>query len=507
LAHLRNATRPDNIVQDFGDEGPRVDLKDETRCVIDLIANTTGNQQLAQYLFYLQKLHGTSSYYRHYRWGFPLFNNPVLLPAHATGSLAQLTSPKAELFGRGASNTLYLRSSWQPDATYISYRAGHNFTHHGHYDAGHFTLFKGESLVVNSSNYGDYTGKNRLNYAIRTVAKNSLLIQRSGEIVNPNQFFKDNVAAGGQRITLPTGSAIRSPQHWQDNLYKGQHLAAAELEQFTSTDDYTYIQSDLTAAYNNSEYDKTNTVGKVEKVQRALLYLNKEDILLVHDRISTTDPTYRAKWLLHSLNKPQVSNEQTLVGNKSNGIISSISQHSLIQEKNSSLKISILLPQNATQHLVGGKNYLYYVEADGDDTALDGTNMNEGSSEKPWFEKANWRTEIFSESPTRQQRFLIALAPSVDGPHPIEALPLFSSDKQSYGALLKTSAVIFSQEQPSFSIDLPASVKRLYLVGQSQQPKRILLDNKPLTTIIHRDSITEIQLPDTLLDKSLHIEL
>jgi Heparinase II/III-like protein len=503
------ATRPDNKIEGFGDEGPRVDLKDDTRRVIDLIASTTGNQQLAQYSLYLQKLHGAASYYRRYRWGFPLFNNPELLPAHATGELAQLAStlPISELFGRHASNTLYLRSSWQPDATFLSYRAGHNFTHHGHYDAGHFTLFKGQSLVVNSSNYGDYKGSNHLNYSIRTLAKNSLVIQRPNETVKPNQFFKENIAAGGQRITLPTGSAIRSPQHWRDNLYQGQHLAAAELEQFTSTDEYSYIQSDLTAAYNNSRYDENNEGGKVQRVQRALLYLNREDILLVHDRINTTDPAYRAKWLLHSLNKPRVANEQTLAGSKDNGIIRSISQQSLIQEKNSSLKVTILLPQNASQHLVGGKDYRYYVETDSDDTELNGTNMDAGSNEKPWFEAANWRTEIFSSTPQREQRFLIALAPAINAQHPITAKPLHISDKQIYGALLASSAVIFTQNQRPFSVDLPAAVKRLYLIAESQQPKRILLNGKPLPATQQHDIITEIQLPDTAVDKSLHIEL
>lgn len=503
------ATRPDNKIQGYGDEGPRTDLKDETRRVIDIIASTTGNQQLASYSLYLQKLHGSESYFRDYRWGFHLFNNPELLPAAATGSLEDLADwlPKAKLFGRNGSNALYIRSDWGPEATYINYRAGHSFTHHGHYDAGHFTLFKGQPLAVNSSTYGVYTSANRLNYSLRTLAKNSLLIQRPGEHVKPNRFFTDNVAAGGQRMTLPTGSAIKSIQQWQDNLYKSQHLEGAELEQFSSTADYTYIQSDLTPAYNNTQYDETGDGGKVSRVQRALLYLNQEDILLVHDRIKTTNPAYRAKWLLHSLNKPQVGNEQALKGSTHNGIILSTSQQALIQEKQSSLKINVLLPQNASMHLVGGSDYRYYVETDGDDTVLDGKNMYSGSKQAPWFEQANWRTEIFSPAQNTTKHFLVALAPAATGLHPVEATLLSTSDKEHYGALLDTSAVIFTPSRGQFSVQLPASVKRLYLVGLVQQPRRILLNEQVLQTVQHKDIITQVLLPPSDLDKSIRIEL
>ena len=503
------ATRPDNQIQGYGDEGPRIDLKDETRRVIDIIASSTGNQQLANYSLYLQNLHGSESYYRGYRWGFHLFNNPELLPATATGSFDELADwlPKTKLFGRNGSNALYVRSDWSQKATYLTYRAGHNFTHHGHYDAGHFTLFKGQPLAVNSSNYGAYTGTNRLNYALRTVAKNALLIQRPDEDVKPNRFFKDNVAAGGQRITLPTGSAIKSTQHWQDNLYKNQHLEGAELEQFTTSSDYTYIQSDLTPAYNNTQYDETGGDGKISEVKRALFYSTHKDVLLVHDRINTTNPAYRAKWLLHSLSKPHVNNEEVIKGTAENGILRSTSHRVLIQEKNSSLKINTLLPQDATLHLVGGSNYRYYVETDGDDKTLDGANMSAGSNDDPWFEKSNWRTEIFSTAQNSEKRFLIALAPAIGGRHPIEAKLLKTSSKDHYGALLDTTAVIFTQNRGQFSLQLPASVQHLYLVGPLQQPRQIVFNNNILQDIQHDDVVTQVLLPNSSIDKTIHIEL
>ena len=108
------------------------------------------------------------------------------------------------------------------DATFISFHAGDIFTHHGRYDAGHFTLFKGALLAINSSTYGGgFMSPNRLDYSIRTVAKNSRLITRPGERVHPNRFFPTNEAGGGQRIVSPTGSRIRSVQDVRRNLDMG----------------------------------------------------------------------------------------------------------------------------------------------------------------------------------------------------------------------------------------------------------------------------------------------
>lgn len=72
------ATRPDNRIENLGDEGSRVDLKDETRRVIDVIAQTTRAPVFASYSQYLQQLHGAESYYSGYRWELRLFNDPTV---------------------------------------------------------------------------------------------------------------------------------------------------------------------------------------------------------------------------------------------------------------------------------------------------------------------------------------------------------------------------------------------------------------------------------------------
>ncbi len=286
-----HATRPDNRIEGLGDEGPRVDLKDETRRFIDVVAQLSGDQVLSAYSRYLERLHGRESYYRGYRWSFALFNDPTVAPARPidTASLAPLDRvlPRAMVFGEAAFNQVYMRSGWGPEATFVSFRAGGSFSHHGHYDAGHFTVFKGAPLAINSSLYGGMFAENRINYAIRTVAKNTLLILRPGETQRPSRKIPENFAAGGQRLTLPTGSALASVADWRANREAGLGLDGGRLRAFdTRPGVYSFVSADLTRAYNHPGRDDGGG-GKVRRAVRDLLYLHDDDVVLVRDDVET----------------------------------------------------------------------------------------------------------------------------------------------------------------------------------------------------------------------------
>lgn len=467
-------TRPDNRAQGLGDEGPRVDLKDETRRVIDLITQATGDPALAAYSRYLGELYGYASYYQGYRWGFLLFNDPAINPlpqqTRKTLSFARDHLPGAALFGKNAMNMAYFRSGWLPQDTFISFRAGDSFTHHGHYDAGHFTLFKGAPLASNSGTYGGFFSDHRLNYTLRTVAKNSLLVMRPGEAVKPNRFFKENVAGGGQRITLPTGSAIRSTAQWAEQLNNGLHLEGGQLLAFDGNDSrYHYIAADLTPAYNNSQYDENGQAGKVAGVIRELLYLVDEDQLIIHDKVVTTDPGYPKKWLLHTINRPQLHDTKVLKGSLSNGILQSSARQLLIANGPGRLRVDSLYPRQAITRLIGGPDYRYYVETDGDDSELDGQNMVAGAHQKPWFDDARWRIEIQPAQPRLEDHFLTVLTPSLEDFRAINPERLDTGTDKLYGTRSQGNLVLFTDRQPTQSVSFMKKPgdKALYLLGVS----------------------------------------
>lgn len=478
------ATRPDNRIENLGDEGSRVDLKDETRRVIDIIAQITRDPVFSGYSRYLQQLHGVESYYAGYRWGIRLFNDPTLINPAFTASAtlekgaANLTFldtqlSRAELFGRGGMNQIYIRSDWSPSATFISFRAGHTFAHHGHYDAGHFTVFKGAPLAINSSVYGNYMSANRLNYSIRTVAKNALLILRPNEKVQPNRFFQHNVADGGQRIVLPTGSAVQNVSDWIKNLDSGNYFAGGKINHFNTIDgEYTYVSSDLTQAYNTPERDEGGRGGKVRKVERDLLYLANEDRVLIYDRVESTDPSYTKKWLLHTVNRPQVDQARVLKGQATNGISETSDAIVFVQNDPGYLRIDRIYPEDAKIRLVGGPDYQFYVESDGDDSVLDGENFSSGASLQPWFDIGMWRIEIQPGAPRIHDEFLIVLSPSLDKPRYDTVKSLVVEGAKARGVDTGQTVVVFTENLSHGEIKINVghsaiqkNLRKLYVLG------------------------------------------
>ncbi|MBW1956804.1 MAG: hypothetical protein JRI83_14025 [Deltaproteobacteria bacterium] len=392
----------------FGDTGPRNDLKDETQRVVDLLALGTGMPIFRDYSRYIQGLRGREGYFHGYRWGIPLFRGPPGLDFGDKERLKDLSVqngavPNSAAFGRtGGMGQAFIRSGWGRDDTFISFNAGSSFTHHGHYQAGHFTITKRVPLAITSGTYGGFTSAHRLNYYIRSVAGNCVLVLRPGEKVKPNRFFTVNVADGGQRIVMPTGSAVVSVDDWKNNLHKGRHYEGGRITAFENRDPaFVYVGSDLTGAYNNTEYDDNGKGGR------------NEDIFVVHDRVAATDPSYTKKWLLHSWGKPQTHSERVLKGVALNGILESRDRYVRLRNGKGVLDLLWILPEKGFIRKVGGPDFRYYVEVDGDDSDLDGVNMVEGANERPWFDGGLWRMEIQPETGRKEDHFLVVMKPGI----------------------------------------------------------------------------------------------
>ncbi len=462
------ATRPDGRIQGFGDEGSRVDLRHHTRAVIDLLAQLSGDSALATYSAELGRRFGTEAYTADNRWAVALLREPALavLAGPYPQVLAGLLPPDA-LFGRGAMNLGYWRSGWSSGATSISFRAGDSFTHHGHYDAGHFTLFKGAPLAVDGATYGEFGAPHRLNYAIRSVAKNTLLVLRPGERVSLPIAQAQNVADGGQRLTLPTGSAIASVEQWREALDHGPHLRGARLRQYASRTELAYAATDLTEAYNTPRHDEGGQGGKVERVERELVYLRAEDRLIVHDRVRSTDAAYVKKWLLHVPTRPQVAGLRVLRGGLGDGILESEAGFARIDNGNGALALRRLLPRDARLRLVGGPSHRYYVERDGDETALDGVDYAEGARPAPWFDADDWRIEIQPGAPRRDDEFLVVLSPALGGAVRDDAEVLASDSSMLSGVVTPVSVSAFVQRGGGRAarLRLPEGRQALYVFG------------------------------------------
>lgn len=483
-----HGTEPTGRFVLFGDTGPRNDLKYDTQRVVDLMFLATGNPVFSGFSEYLSTLFTTETYDPPYRWGLPLFQgiarNNGVTPRPSLQFLDGVL-PTAELFGRDSFGQAFIRSDWSPEATFIGFRAGHSFTHHGHYQAGHFTLFKDEPLAITSGTYGGWTSPHRLDYYLRTVASNSLLVLRPGEKVQPNRFFQLNVADGGQRVVMPTGSANVSVADWRKNLDNGWHYEGGRITAFENREPmFTYLAADLTGAYNNTVYDDNGKGGKVSRVTRQLLYLRGEDLLLVHDRVAATDGGFVKKWLLHSFLKPQSAQEKILVGSADNGILESTDELIAIPGKKASLTVHKLLPRDGVIRKVGGPGYRYYVETDGDEAVLDGRNLVEGAAEKPWFDSGMWRLEIQPTAGRKADSFLVLLKPGAFATPPVRLGELLVATGGD-GVETPKSVAFFvnNADDQSFAYQVSAGHRRHHLLGLAPKREFQIVSDEQLFTM------------------------
>lgn len=470
-------TRPDTKMEGWGDEGPRIDLKDETTKVIDLVAQITNKAIFKKYAKLIRHKYGKTSYYKGYRWMLPLLWHEADIRGE------EISMPTSELFGKNYVNQMSVRSDWSPNATFLSFRSGHSFSHHQHYDAGHFSIFKGAPLALNSSVYnGSIKAKNRINYSIRTIAKNSLLIQKPNEKVKPNHLFEKNVAEGGQRLAIPTGSSIYSFDNWQQNLYQGMHLEGGELINYKYEPSvFTSITTDLTNAYNSIRFDESNSGGKVQRVERTLTYLDALDIIFVYDNVHTTSPSFKVKWLLHTINKPEFKHLSLLKGNDDDGILETSASNGIISNGDSTMRIDILSPELSNTHLVGGPNYKFYVEVDGDDSKLDGTNM-ETSKDFKWFENPEWRMEVSPQQSQMNNHFMIAMQPRIVKLNTKVITPDKTRSSGVQAQIFDNILLVWNMFETRANVELPRAIK--YIAFFSNKKRKIKIKSQDIDLTI-----------------------
>jgi len=477
-------TKPNITMEGWADEGPKMDLKDETAKVIDLISQITGKKVFSDYAQIIRQKHSRESYYRGHRWMLPLFWQGELDPPTFDKKALSLTPletelPLSELFGKNFTNHLSIRSDWSPNATFITFKAGHTFTHHQHYDAGHFTIYKGAPLAVNSSNYaGNVLSENRMYYGIRTIAKNSLLVHKENERVKPNYLFDKNIADGGQRLVLPTGSAVTSFNDWKDNFYQGKHFEGATLTNYShQVGEYTTITADLTASYNSTRFDDSGEEGKVKRVERTLAYLEQQDYILIYDNIQTTNLDYQTKWLLHSINRPEFGDMQLQKGTEYDGILVSQSSFGKIKNLENELNINIISPAKSVTKLIGGPNYKYFIESNSEGK---GSNFSTGSTNAPWFDQAEWRIEITPQNQTDNEHYLVLLQPRIakNEQSTISPFPVNSSGVNA--TRLGDTVFLWESQSGTWNIESQENIKKL----------AIFSDKETTLTLMFKDEIS-----------------
>jgi heparin/heparan-sulfate lyase len=229
---------------------------------------------------------------------------------------------------------------------------------HTHLDIGHFGIYYKGHLALDA---GIYQGKdenngwgklNYVNYYARTIAHNSLLILDPNE---PTPYEGSNVKAisrdGGQFSFK--NRAYDSTQEML-NAGKTAQILASEIGPGIAPD-YSYLKGDMTASYNVSK-NVADYPAKVDTVRRSFVFLNlkNDDVpgaLIVLDKVTSTNESFKKTWLLHAQNEPNIRGDEVSFESTQNG-------------RNGKLQNNVLLPEINNQQIdkIGGAGKEYWVD-------------------------------------------------------------------------------------------------------------------------------------------------
>lgn len=223
------------------------------------------------------------------------------------------------------------RSSWAEDATYFFFKCGDRFTAHQHLDVGNFLIYKHEELVGDGGHYDDFSSSHAVNYYLRTIAHNTILVRDPGERWPGIRGGQATGNDGGQHHAWPHhNGAVSDAAEWQKErkLYD-----IADISAFEDKGAYVYVAGDCTRAYSPE---------KLSLFTRQIVFV-RPGTLVIFDRVKATKPGFKKTWLLQAM-KPPMGSAPDLVVTNGKG----------------KLFVRTLLPEKAEVRLVSGENINTY---------------------------------------------------------------------------------------------------------------------------------------------------
>jgi hypothetical protein len=229
------------------------------------------------------------------------------------------------------SGYIYARSSWDKDATYFFFKCGDRFTAHQHLDVGHFLIYKYEELAGDGGHYDSFGSDHDVNYHLRTIAHNTMLIH------NPSETWRriraGNVSGndGGQAHNWQHhNGAVSDPDEWWE---KRELYDIADIIAFEDRDSYLYVAGDCTRAYSPQ---------KLEYFTRQIVFI-RPDTFVIFDRIKSTNPDFKKTWLLQAMKA-----------------LTQIESHLIFTNGKGRLFIQTILPRDPEVKLFSGEKLYSY---------------------------------------------------------------------------------------------------------------------------------------------------
>lgn len=252
--------------------GGKSSLKDQCAQQIPTVSYMYHNGYGQAYLAKLFGWYGNSTFYSDYVWMFILNNNPDI-PARPLSELG-----RAQIFSPNLHGYVSWRSSWDDDATCITFKGGDNVDHHGTWDTGKFEIFKRVPLAIKNGCYEKYLDTRHLYYKSPWSA---------------NVVIFDGPQYGWQ-TRMPDLDSTTTWSTWKAARDKLKQPVAGKILVHEANDRFARVVSDLSGS----------TWPSNSRWQRELVFLDYK-YLLVLDRVEP-GPETKTRWLLHSINRARI---------------------------------------------------------------------------------------------------------------------------------------------------------------------------------------------------------
>lgn len=250
------------------------------RLMWTILAQYFGGSTLAGHMA-ARARQGSSTYIRMYEF---LIGDVPDQPRQADGfPLSHLAAGIGKLFAR---------SHWSVDATWLRFECGPYWNQHQHFEAGNFEIFRHEPLASDSGEYTDWDSPHAINWLVRTIAHNCILIHDPSE---KWEYCRNRESApmandGGQ------ASKTRIVHTLEDWLAKGDEFARGHVAAYRNQPEFMLVTGDATAAYG----------PKARRVERTILFIRPHAFVIV-DRVVSAQAGFRKTWVMHCHNEPAVS--------------------------------------------------------------------------------------------------------------------------------------------------------------------------------------------------------
>ncbi|MCB2187403.1 MAG: hypothetical protein KQJ78_13350 [Deltaproteobacteria bacterium] len=335
----------------------------------------------------------------------------------------------------------FSRSDWTPWGTWLVFNAGPHYAEPTHLAALDLEIDRQGPLLARGGGYDGPATPHAQNYAIRTVAHNSLLI------LDPKEYSWFNLRAGdkargayandgGQRAWAlfgPEGrlqiSAPWTASGWDNGDAPWTKLKevyqAASLTGESHMPRFSYFRGEATAAYQGSTH-------KAEKVIRHVVHMRPGgtddaeavEVVAVLDEVVLADPGLELHQVFHFPAPPQAP-----AGFKSLGPGRTTGKSRWLKAENGPSRLFVVsLEEKEPQMLIlGGENQA--------DSWVDGKNW---PPSPPAVNQAPWRAEIICPPQAGNHRIMVTclLPAAADDPPPPSLRRLTSPDPGVVGLLV-----------------------------------------------------------------------